>query len=70
MNGHISCYLVINAGQTRYYRYIKKYTDAQEKAFIVDAKMVEAGGNDNSAHTVRVGSIQRMQTEPKNAKEI
>ncbi|MBW4049704.1 MAG: hypothetical protein HIU89_17850 [Proteobacteria bacterium] len=70
MNGHSSCYLVINAGAITYYRYIKKYSDAQEKAFIVDAKLAEVGGNANLANTVRVGAIQRKQSQPSNGTEI
>lgn len=70
MNGHSSCYLVINAGANTYYRYIKKYSDAQEKAFIVDAKLAEVGGNAALASTVRVGAIQRKQAQPSNGTEI
>ncbi len=70
MNGHSSCYLVVNAGATTYYRYIKKYSDAQEKAFIVDAKLAEVGGNVNLANTVRVGAIQRKQAQTSNGTEI
>lgn len=70
MPGHGSCYLVINAGANTYYRYIKKYSDAQEKAFIVDAKLAEVGGNVGQAATVRVGAIQRKAVEPTNGTEI
>lgn len=70
MNGHSSCYLVINAGAATYYRYIKKYSDAQEKAFIVDAKLAEVGGNVTLANAVRVGAIQRKQAQPSNGTEI
>lgn len=63
MGGHGSCYLVINAGANTYYRYIKKYSDAQEKAFIIDAKIAEGGGV-AQAQAVRVGVIQRKQAQP------
>lgn len=70
MPGHSSCYLVINAGANTYWRYIKKYSDAQEKAFIVDAKLAEVGGSLALVNTVRVGTIQRKNTEPTNGVEI
>ncbi|MBB4128580.1 hypothetical protein GGR77_003910 [Xanthomonas translucens] len=70
MSSHGGAYLVVNAGNTTYYRWVKKYSDAQEKAFIVDAKLAEAGGIVAQANAVRTGAIQRKTFEPTNGTEI
>ncbi|WP_369915021.1 hypothetical protein AB8810_22510 [Xanthomonas sp. NCPPB 3005] len=70
MPGHGGTYLVVNAGNNTYYRWVKKYSDAQEKALIVDAKLAEVGGVVAQANTVRTGAIQRKTSEPTNGVEI
>ncbi len=70
MPSHGGTYLVVNAGSKTYYRWVKRYSDAQEKALIIDAKLAEAGGDAALANAVRTGAIQRKPSEPTNGTEI
>ncbi|MDL5364051.1 hypothetical protein QSH18_00350 [Xanthomonas sp. NCPPB 2654] len=70
MPSHGGTYLVVNAGSKTYYRWVNNYTDAQEKAFIIAAKLAEAGGVVAQANTVRTGAIRRKVTQPTSGTSI
>ncbi|WP_312315897.1 hypothetical protein [Stenotrophomonas sp.] len=64
MGGHDGCYLIIKVNDTKYYRYVKKYSDAQESSFKADAKLQAAGGDQSLIPDLTVEGFMRSPKAP------
>lgn len=64
MGGHDGCYLIVKVNDTKYYRFVKKYSDAQEKSFIADAKRHAAGGDESLIPGLTQEGFTRSQKAP------